>query len=112
MSTDLPVPTPDLGGALAKYFRVTMTDGVQQKVRRAAKTHSCEGYRCPRKPTRIKPGEHYLLCTEFPGGELGYADHAGHPIRFKYCADCAKDTIYFLQLSENPTSSTEQKETP
>lgn len=37
----------------------------------------------------IKPGEVYLEWTEFPGGEAGYADSAGHPVRMAECADCA-----------------------
>jgi len=41
-----------------------------------------------RKPHRcnwcgglIVPGEQYVVATEFPGGEAGYADAAGHPVR-------------------------------
>lgn len=38
----------------------------------------------------IGPGDVYLEWTEFPGGESGYADHAGHPVRMAECADCAR----------------------
>ena len=41
-----------------------------------------------RKPNRcawcggpIPAGSQYVVVTEFPGGEAGYADHAGHPVR-------------------------------
>lgn len=51
-------------------------------VRRVART---QRYGCH----VIKPGEVYLEWTEFPGGEAGYADYAGHPVRMAECADCA-----------------------
>lgn len=37
----------------------------------------------------IRKGDLYLLCTEFPGGESGYADSAGHPVQLRICMDCA-----------------------
>lgn len=39
--------------------------------------------------TNIRKGELYLLCTEFPGGESGFADSAGHPVRLRICMACA-----------------------
>ena len=38
----------------------------------------------------IKPGDAYLEWTEFPGGEAGYADYAGHPVRMAECGECAR----------------------
>lgn len=38
----------------------------------------------------IKAGDWYLEYTEFPGGELGYADAAGHPVRLAECRACAE----------------------
>lgn len=52
--------------------------------RRVARTPK----RCGEHP--IKRGDVYLEWTEFPGGEAGYADHAGHPVRMAECADCAR----------------------
>lgn len=37
----------------------------------------------------IPAGAAYLLWTEFPGGEAGYADAAGHPVQMSECAECA-----------------------
>lgn len=31
----------------------------------------------------INVGESHIIATEFPGGEAGYADHAGHPVRMR-----------------------------
>lgn len=38
----------------------------------------------------IMPGELYIEHTEFPGGEAGYADSAGHPVRMAECRSCAE----------------------
>ena len=37
----------------------------------------------------IQPGEVYLEVTELPGGESGFADSAGRPVRMAVCAPCA-----------------------
>ena len=37
----------------------------------------------------IQPGDRHLEHTEFPGGESGFADSAGHPVRMRECARCA-----------------------
>ncbi|WP_280381021.1 hypothetical protein [Nocardia wallacei] len=56
------------------------------RLRRARKKHiACGGY-CP----PIQPGELYLEHKEFPGGEAGYADAAGHPVRAAECRACAE----------------------
>lgn len=56
------------------------------RVRRARKTHpGCGGYCKP-----IQPGELYIEHTEFPGGDSGYADGAGHPVRMAECSACAE----------------------
>lgn len=53
------------------------------RVRRARKVHlSC----CK----AIQPGDLYIEHTEFPGGESGYADGAGHPVRMAECRTCAE----------------------
>lgn len=53
------------------------------KACKARKTHKCTGCRT------IQPGEYYLVHKEFPGGDAGYADSAGHPVRMAECSDCA-----------------------
>lgn len=49
-------------------------------------------YRCDDYPASsadvIKPGDRYVLITEYPGGESGYATGAGHPVRMKSCLNC------------------------
>jgi hypothetical protein len=62
----------------------------RQSVRRrvARKVHSCQWGNCPDSRS-IHPGDVYLEATEFPGGESGYATHAGQPIRMAVCARCA-----------------------
>lgn len=45
--------------------------------------------RCGWTSHPIKPGDVYLMHTEFPGGDAGYADAAGHPVNMPECADCA-----------------------
>lgn len=56
------------------------------EIRRARSERLCEGHRCT---VIIPPGQNYLVCTEYPGGESGYADAAGHPVRLAVCPDCA-----------------------
>lgn len=52
------------------------------KVRRASKARTgCHP---------IQRGELYVEHTEFPGGESGYADAAGHPVRMAECRACAE----------------------
>ncbi|WP_280389272.1 hypothetical protein [Nocardia wallacei] len=71
------------------------------RLRRARKKHiACGGY-CP----PIQPGELYLEHKEFPGGESGYADAAGHPVRAAECRACAERYgrgHYFEEVSECP----------
>jgi len=60
----------------------------------------------------IRPGETYLLHTELPGGESGYADAAGHPVRMAECGDCA--TRYgrgLLLAAPAPPGATGDEET-
>lgn len=38
----------------------------------------------------IRAGELYIEHTEFPGGEAGWADAAGHPVRMAECRFCAE----------------------
>lgn len=38
----------------------------------------------------VMPGELYIEHTEFPGGDAGYADSAGHPVRMAECRCCAE----------------------
>lgn len=50
-----------------------------------------------RKP--IELGTTYVLATEFPGGEAGYADYAGHPVRMRVhatqpCHYCPNPTAH------------------
>lgn len=54
----------------------------------------------------IRKGDLYLLCTEFPGGESGYADAAGHPVRLRLCMDCAPRWA-LEQMPESPGSGTD-----
>lgn len=56
---------------------------VARKLHRCSESGWSEGH-------PIKRGEVYLEWTEFPGGESGYADHAGHPVRMAECAECAR----------------------
>ena len=51
----------------------------------ARKAHACGWGTC----RTIQPGEVYLEHVEYPGGEAGYADAAGHPVRLAECPDCA-----------------------
>lgn len=55
-------------------------------VRTARRAYYCGG--CA-KGTAIQPGDRHLEHTEYPGGESGYADSAGHPVRMRECAPCA-----------------------
>lgn len=45
---------------------------------------------CPSCGLFIKSGQLYLAHTEFPGGDAGYADSAGHPVRMPECRRCAE----------------------
>ena len=55
----------------------------RSRVRRARKARpSCCG--------PIQPGDLYVEHTEFPGGESGYADAAGCPVRMSECRKCAE----------------------
>jgi hypothetical protein len=38
----------------------------------------------------VRPGELSIEHTEFPGGDSGYADSAGHPVRMAECRSCAE----------------------
>ncbi|MGW4126286.1 hypothetical protein [Nocardia sp. NPDC004711] len=53
------------------------------RLRCARKSHECT---CDRW---IQPGEQYLEHKEFPGGESGYANAAGHPVCLAECYRCA-----------------------
>lgn len=56
---------------------------VTSRVRRARKRRrGCCG--------PIEPGELYIEHKEFPGGDAGYADAAGHPVRLTECRGCAE----------------------
>ncbi|MFE2996848.1 hypothetical protein ACFXG4_17755 [Nocardia sp. NPDC059246] len=57
-------------------------------LRRARKLQTCS---CDR---RIKPGEQYLEHKEFPSGESGYADAAGHPVRLAECYRCGRESLF------------------
>jgi len=63
-----------------------MTDYYPRR-RVARKEHLCFG--CVSGRRRIQPGEVYLEKTEYPGGELGYADFARRPFRMRQCSECA-----------------------
>ena len=56
---------------------------VTTRCRVARKPHQCA---CG---TTVRPGDLYLMHTEFPGGGAGYADGAGHPVRLAECQACA-----------------------
>lgn len=51
----------------------------------ARKSHRCGWTSHP-----IKPGDVYLMHTQFPGGDGMYADAAGHPVEMPECAACAE----------------------
>lgn len=55
----------------------------RQEIRTAIKPHRCDLLGCA-----INPGDRYLIETEYPGGDAGYADAAGHPVRMKVCRSC------------------------
>lgn len=40
----------------------------------------------------IKPGDTYYIYTDFPSSDLGYASYAKHPVKWKLCAQCWRDT--------------------
>ena len=43
-------------------------------------------YRCDWCGGPIKRGSEHVIATEYPGGEAGYADSAGRPVRWRICA--------------------------
>lgn len=50
----------------------------------ARRPHRCDYYvRCV---DGIRQGDRYLVATEYPGHDVGWADAAGHPVRWKLCA--------------------------
>ncbi|MCZ4557933.1 hypothetical protein O4215_20440 [Rhodococcus maanshanensis] len=79
-----------------------MTVKTRRRVARKARL-ACGGY-C----RRIQPGEVYLEHTEFPGGDAGYADAAGHPVRMAECADCARRYGRGPLLADPVTAITEE----
>lgn len=50
----------------------------QEESVKARKSHRCSWCGGP-----IAVGEQHVVATEFPGGEAGYADGAGHPVRLR-----------------------------
>lgn len=60
------------------------TSTYRETVRTAAKVHVCADCHQP-----INVGDRYVIATEYPGGESGYADAAGHPVSLKVCGTCA-----------------------
>lgn len=40
-------------------------------------------HRCEWCGGAIPAGASHIVCKEFPGGEAGYADAAGHPVRMR-----------------------------
>lgn len=53
-------------------------DRSQARHVRARKDHRCEWCGKP-----IPKGSDHVVATEFPGGDAGYADAAGHPVRMR-----------------------------
>ena len=49
-----------------------------QRHQRARKVYVCDWCQ-----EAIVKGSVYVLATEFPGGEAGYADSAGHPVSWR-----------------------------
>jgi hypothetical protein len=54
----------------------------EERHRKAARDHRCQW--CGKA---IPKGSEYVVATEFPGGESGYADTAGHPVRMRIHSD-------------------------
>jgi hypothetical protein len=75
------------------------------QLRRARKSHWCGS--CGRSP--IRPGDHYLMHTDFPGSDVGCADAAGHPVRLAECRSCAER---YGRGALFPTSSAPVSSTP
>lgn len=46
-------------------------------------------HQCRTCSALIEPGDEYMECKEFPGGDAGYADTAGRPVRGAECYPCA-----------------------
>lgn len=57
----------------------------------ARKSYPCDGVYPVSSTIQIKPGDKYILATEYPGGQSGYADDAGRPVRMRICAACVRD---------------------
>lgn len=68
-------PTAGMGAACRSYHRAT------ERHVRARKDYRCEWCGEP-----IPKGSDHVIATEFPGGEAGYADSAGRPVRWRICA--------------------------
>lgn len=62
------------------------TQTYREQILTARKSRTCDSAGCVE---RIEPGDQYLLAKEYPGGESGYADAAGKPIRLHLCRKCA-----------------------
>lgn len=56
----------------------------RERIVTARRSHHCDNY--PRCVDGIKQGDRYLLATEYPGSDVGWANAAGHPVRWKLCA--------------------------
>lgn len=54
-------------------------------LRRARRHRLCDSHDCA-----IGRGDYYLVHVEFPGGESGFADAAGQPVRMAECRVCAE----------------------
>lgn len=84
---------------------------VVYEVRKARKNYPCDSY--PQSSAmNIKRGDFYLLATEMPGGESGYADSAGKPVRMRVCAECSYGRVQNFIASQGITSTAEQSATP
>ena len=82
---------------------------VTYEIRAARKEYRCDGYPASHA-TVIKVGELHLLCTEFPGGESGYADDAGKPVRLRLCMADAPLWVNEQFANLKPTDSRSEGE--
>lgn len=62
---------------------MTATTSHLRRARRLRWCESCDS-------GDIQPGDLYLEHKEFPGGDSGFADAAGHPVRSPECRACAE----------------------